>query len=317
MEYRRLGKSGLRVSAVGLGTNNFGMRLDEKATAEVVHAAIDQGITMVDTSNSYGRGLSEEYIGKAIKGQREKVVLATKFASPLGEGPREPDASRKHMMEQVAKSLQRLGTDYIDLYQVHFPDPGTPIEETLRGLDDLLHQGKVRYIGCSNFSAWQACEAVWTSRSLGLNSFISVQPLYNLLARGIEGELLPFCQAYNIGIIPYFPLSSGLLTGKYRPGQPPPQGTRLAAAGPMGQRMLTQQNLETVVKLEEFAQQQGHSILELAFGWLLSKPQVATVIAGATSPDQVKANVAAGGAWRLTTEEMRQADDLTKAFVRA
>ena len=308
MEYRRLGKSGLKVSAVGLGANNFGGKNDEKDSGVIVQEAIDQGINMIDTANSYGRGLSEEYIGKAIKGMRDRVVLATKFSSPLGEGSRQPDTSRRHMMQEAEKSLKRLETDYIDLYQVHFPDPGTPIEETLRGLDDLVHQGKVRYIGCSNFSAWQLGEAMWTSRSEGLNAFISVQPLYNLLNRGIERELTPCCQAYNVGIVPYFPLASGLLTGKYRPGQPPPPGTRLA--GPMGQRSLTEENFDLVGKLEGYAAERGHTILELAMGWLLAKPQMSSVIAGATTPEQVRSNVAAGEAWHLSPEEVQEVDQI-------
>ena len=311
MEYRRLGKSGLLVSAVGLGTNNFGGRIDEEASIAVVKEAIDQGITMIDTANSYGQGLSEEHIGKAVKGQRDQVILATKVASPVAGGPNRRDASRQHIMQQVEKSLKRLDTDYIDLYQIHFPDHGTPIEETLRALDDLVRQGKVRYIGCSNFASWQACEAMWASRALGLHSFISVQPLYNLLNRGIERELMPFCQAYDLGIVPYFPLASGFLTGKYRSGEPPPEGTRLA--GPMGQRTLNEDNFALLTSLEEFATQRDHTVLELAFDWLLAKPQVSTVIAGATRPEQVRANVAAAEAWSLTPEEVQEVDEIAKA----
>ena len=310
MEYRRLGNSGLQVSAVGLGTNNFGGRMDEQASITVIKEAIDQGINMIDTSNSYGQSLSEVYIGKAVKGSRDQVLFATKFASKVGEGPHQGGASRQHMMQEVEKSLKRLGTDFIDLYQVHFPDSETPIEETLRALDDLVHQGKVRYIGCSNFTGWQVCEAVWTSRTLGLNTFVSVQPNYSLINRRIEQELMPFCQAYNIGIIPYFPLASGLLTGKYRPGQPPPEGTRLA--GPMGQRVLTEDNLGLLSRLEEFVAARGHTILELAFSWLLAKPQVASVIAGATRSEQVRSNVAAAE-WQLTSEEVKEVDEIAGA----
>ena len=314
VEYRRLGNSGLHVSAVGLGTNNFGGRLEEKASARVINEAIDQGITMIDTANSYGQGVSEEHIGKALKGQRDKVVLATKVAMAVPGGPDRRDTSRGHIMQQVEKSLQRLATDYIDLYQIHFPDPETPIEETLRALDDLVHHGKIRYIGCSNFSGWQACEAIWTSRTIGLNSFISAQPLYNLLNRGIERDLLPFCEEYNIGVIPYFPLASGFLTGKYRPDEPAPEGTRLS--GPMGARTLTEENFDMLTKLEAFASDHGHTILELAFSWLLAKPQVSTVIAGATQPEQVKGNATAGTSWKLTPEETREIDDITKASIR-
>ena len=314
MEYRRLGNSGLHVSAVGLGTNNFGGRLEEKASVAVVKEAIEQGITTIDTADSYGQGLSEEHIGKAVKGQRDKVILATKVASPVPGGPDRRDTSRHHIIQQVEKSLQRLGTDYIDLYQIHFPDPATPIEETLRTLDDLVHQGKVRYIGCSNFSAWQTCEAIWTSRAVGLNNFVSAQPLYNLLNRSIERELMPFCQEYNMGIIPYFPLASGFLTGKYRPNEPAPEGTRLA--GPMGSRTLTEENFDMLGKLEDFAAERGHTVLELAFSWLLAKPQVATVIAGATKPEQVQSNAATGEGWHLTPEEVQEVDEITRTSVR-
>ena len=217
-------------------------------------------------------------------------------------------------MYEVEQSLKRLETDYIDLYQIHFPSDETPIEETLRALDDLIAQGKVRYIGCSNYASWQTCEAIWTSRTLGLNSFISVQPHYNMLTRSIERELIPFCQAYDVGIIPYFPLASGFLTGKYRPGSAAPEGTRLA--GPMGARTLTEDNFESLERLETFASENGHTLLELAFSWLLAKPQVATVIAGATSPEQVTSNIEATS-WILTPEEMEQVDQIThKALTR-
>ncbi len=314
MEYRRLGGSGLQVSAVGLGTNNFGGRTDEQTSAAVVQEALEQGITMIDTANMYGNSLSETHIGKAIKGHRHQVILATKVSGGMGEGPNRRGASRQHIMEEVEKSLQRLDTDYIDLYQIHFPDPETPIEETLRALDDLVHQGKVRYIGCSNYAAWQACEAIWTSRSLGLNSFVSAQPAYNLLNRGIERELMPFCQAYKVGIIPYSPLASGFLTGKYRSGEAPPTGTRLA--GRFGQRTLTEDNFSLLTRLEGFTGERSHTVLDLAFGWLLAKPQVATIIAGATSREQVKGNVAAGHAWRLTPEEVKEVDEITKESLR-
>ena len=314
MEYRRLGNSGLKVSSVGLGTNNFGGRLDEASSAKVIHTAIDQGINMLDTANIYGANLSEVYIGKAVKGQRDKVLLATKVSGKMGTGPNDSGTSRAHIMYEVEQSLKRLETDYIDLYQIHFPSDETPIEETLRALDDLIAQGKVRYIGCSNYASWQTCEAIWTSRTLGLNSFISVQPHYNLLTRSIERELIPFCQAYDVGIIPYFPLASGFLTGKYRPGSAAPEGTRLA--GQMGERTLTEDNFESLERLETFASENGHTLLELAFSWLLAKPQVATVIAGATSPEQVTSNIEATS-WILTPEEMEQVDQIThKALTR-
>ena len=314
MEYRRLGTSGLEVSVVGLGTNNFGNRfgaqLDEQASIAVVKEAIDQGINMIDTSNTYGNTLSEQYIRKGVKGQRDKVILATKVASVTGDGPNKRGTSRHHIMREVESSLKRLDTDYIDLYYIHFPDPDTPIEETLRALDDLLHQGKVRYISCSNFTPWQVCEAVWTARSLKLDSFVCVQFQYNLLARRIEQEMMPFCQAYGLGIIPYFPLANGFLTGKYRPGQPPPQGTRLEDSR-MSPRYLTEENYTFLTRLEDFASERGHTILDLAFCWLLAKPQVASVIAGASKTEQVRSNASSGNAWRLTPEEVQEVDAIT------
>ena len=258
----------------------------------------------------YGNTLSETYIGKGLQGKRHQAIVGTKVSGAVGEGPNMRGNSRQHILREVEKSLQRLHTDYIDLYQIHFPDPQTPIEETLRALDDLVHQGKVRYIGCSNFAAWQVAEAQWTSKTLGLNHFISVQPAYNLLDRRIERELMPFCEAYQIGIIPYSPLAGGFLTGKYRPGEAPPSGTRLA--GRMGARTLTDENYGVLKPLEEFATQRGHSMLDLAMGWLLAKPQVSTVIAGATKREQVQANVTSGQTWRLTPEEVQQVDEITK-----
>ncbi|MDP6716333.1 MAG: aldo/keto reductase, partial [SAR202 cluster bacterium] len=221
MEYRQLGNSGLQVSTIGLGTNNFGKALfdtglDSDASVAVVDQALDVGINMIDTANSYSHGLSEEYIGRAIKGKRDKVILATKVSSRMGEGPNNAGNSRVHIMAEVEASLRRLDTEYIDLYQIHWWDPNTPLEETLRALDDLVSQGKVRYIGSSNFAAWQACEAAWTSKSLGITSFVSVQPRYSMMDRAVEKELVPFCQKYGVGILPYFPLENGFLTGKYR-----------------------------------------------------------------------------------------------------
>jgi aryl-alcohol dehydrogenase-like predicted oxidoreductase len=308
MEYRHLGRSGLEVSAIGLGTNNFGRRVDAEGAALVVHQALDAGINMIDTSNSYGGGLSEEYIGRALKGKRHQAIVATKVSSRMGEGPNRAGNSRQHIMSEVHNSLRRLDTDYIDLYQIHFPDPNTPIEETLRALDDLVHQGTVRYIGCSNFTAWQVCEAVWTSRSLGLTSFVSVQPRYNMLDREIEAELAPFCAAYSIGILPYFPLANGFLTGKYRRGEPPPPGARLSQND---RGMFTDANFELLENLEQFAAERGHTILELAFAWLLANPMVGSVIAGATKPEQVADNARASG-WHLTAEDMAVVDGLLK-----
>ena len=306
MEYRRLGGSGLKVSEIGLGTNNFGGRMDPQASARVVHQAIDLGINCLDTANSYGNGLSEEYIGRAIKGKRHDVILATKVYSQVGEGPNSRGASRLSVMREVEDSLRRLDTDFIDLYQVHFHDADTPIEETLRAMDDLVHQGKVRYIGCSNFDGWQVCEAIWTSRTLNLNSFVSVQPHYSMLERDCERELIPFCKAYNIGVLPYFPLASGFLTGKYRRGEPPPQGTRLAG-NERAARALTDANFDILEGLENFAAERGHSVLELAFAWLLANPTVSSVIAGATKTEQLEANARAAD-WHLTADDMAEVE---------
>ena len=310
MEYRQLGNSGLQVSEVGLGTNNFGHRdqfpfhIRAQEAAEIVNRALDVGINLIDTANYYGEGLSEEFIGRALKGRREQAVIATKVSSRVAEGPNLAGNSRKHIVQEVEKSLRRLGTDYIDLYQIHFPDPNTPIEETLRAMDDLVHQGKVCYIGCSNFKAWQVCEAVWTSRSLGITSFVSVQARYNMLDRAIEDEILPFCDQYNVGILPYYPLANGFLTGKYRRDEPPAEGTRLAA-GDRG--MLTEDKFDVLERLESFVAERGHSILELAFAWLLARPSVNSVIAGASRPEQVASNA---DAWRLTGEDIAEIDAL-------
>jgi aryl-alcohol dehydrogenase-like predicted oxidoreductase len=311
LEFRNLGNSGLQVSVVGLGCNNFGMRLDLDGTKNVIAAAIDEGINLLDTADVYGgRGKSEEMMGVALKGRRHEVVLATKFASPMGEGPMKAGGSRKWIMEAVEDSLRRLQTDYIDLYQVHRPDDKTPIEETMRALDDLVKQGKVRYIGHSNFSGWMTAEAHYVAKYEQMAPFISAQNEWSLINRRVEHDLVPACARFNVGILPYFPLASGLLTGKYRRGQDAPEGTRLSA-GAFGARMLTDKNFDTVEKLEAFAQQRGHSLLELAMGWLASQPTVGSVIAGATKPEQVKANVEAGN-WRLTAEEMAEVDTLAK-----
>lgn len=302
MEYRYLGRSGLQVSAIGLGTNNFGGRLDAAASAVVINHALDMGINMIDTSNSYGGTYSEEYIGRALKGKRHQAVIATKVSSRMADGPNNAGNSRKHIMTEVENSLRRLNTDYIDLYQIHWQDANVPIEETLRALDDLVRQGKARYIGCSNFMAWQVCEAVWTSRSLGIAAFASVQPKYSLMDRAIEAELTPFCREYRMGILPYFPLENGFLTGKYKRGQSAPQGTRLAE-GDRG--MFTDANFDLLEALEAFCAERGRSVLELAFAWLLANPDVSSVIAGATRAEQVVANAKAA-AWTLTAQELAE-----------
>ena len=304
MEYRQLGRSGLQVSTVGLGTNNFGRRVDADGTAAVVNKALEMGINLFDTSNSYGAGQSEEYIGRALKGKRHEALIATKVSSTVGDGPNQGGNSRQHIVTEVENSLRRLDTDYIDLYQIHWVDPNTPIEETLRALDDLVRQGKVRYIGCSNFKAWQICEAIWTSRSLGISPFVSVQPRYNIMDREIEAELVPFCDEYGMGILPYYPLANGFLTGKYRKGEPPPAGTRLAEED---RNMLNDAKFDVLQGLEGFAEKRGHTVLELAFAWLLAKGSISSVIAGATKPEQVVSNTRAAG-WRLTDADLAEID---------
>jgi aryl-alcohol dehydrogenase-like predicted oxidoreductase len=310
MEYRNLGRSGLQVSVVGLGCNNFGGRLDEAGTRAVIEKCIDEGITFFDTSDLYGgRGKSEEFMGPVLKPHRRNVVIATKCAGPMGEGPYWSGLSRKYVIEAVEDSLRRLQTDYIDLFQVHFPDPRTLIDETLHALDDLVRDGKIRYIGNSNFKAWQVVEAEWISRTEHMSHFISAQNEYSLLQRGPEAELIPACEQYGIGLLPFFPLASGFLTGKYRPNEAPPEGTRLGGNSPSAGRILNEGNFDMLVKLEKFAEDRGHSMIELAFSWLASKPVVGSVIAGATKPEQVAQNAKAAG-WRLTAEEMDEVDEI-------
>ena len=310
MEYKNVGRSGLQVSIVGVGCNNFGRRCDVEQTAAVVHKALELGVTLFDTADIYGpRGVSEEYLGKALQGRRRDVVIATKFAGPMGEGPLWSGASRRYIFDAIDGSLRRLGTDYIDLYQIHFPDARTPIEETLRALDDLARAGKVRYYGCSNFAGWQVVEAQWITRVQRFAPLISAQNQYNLLDRRIERELVPACASYGLGVLPYFPLANGFLTGKYHLGQPAPEGTRLSSG--MGERVLTEENFAVLTKLQEFAQSRGHTMLDLAIGWLASQPHVASVIAGATQPEQIEQNVKAA-AWRLSPEELAEVDLLTR-----
>ncbi|TMG00580.1 MAG: aldo/keto reductase [Chloroflexi bacterium] len=310
MEYRNVGRSGLPVSVAGLGCNNFGMRIDKEQTAAVVHRALELGVTLFDTADIYGGTRSEEFLGAALGDRRKNVVVATKFVGPVGEGPLNRGASRRHVFDAVENSLRRLGTDWIDLYQIHFPDVTTPIEETLRALDDLVKQGKVRYIGCSNFAAWQVVEAQWTARTEHFVPLISAQSEYNLLNRRIERELVPACQEYELGILPYFPLASGFLSGKYRPGEKPPEGTRLAAWGPRGEEVLSERNFAILGALEQFAEARGKTVLDVAIGWLASHPYVPSVIAGATKPEQVEENVKAAE-WRLTPEEVSEIDGIT------
>lgn len=313
MDFRRLGNSGLVVSVVGLGTNNLGMKLDAAGSREVVHAALDEGITLFDTSDSYGA--SEERLGALLEGNRDDVVIATKFGSDTrkrgidnGEewGAR---GSRRYVRRAVESSLRRLRTDWIDLYQMHRPDEATPIAETLSALDDLVREGKVRYIGSSNFTGWQVADAEWTARTRGYERFVSAQNNYNLLQRDIEKDLVPALAHYGIGLLPFFPLASGLLTGKYRRGEPPPVGSRLQAWG--GESAMTAEAFDVIENLDSFATERGVGLLEVALGGLAAQPTVASVIAGATSREQVARNVAAG-AWRPSPSDLAALDKITR-----
>jgi len=307
MRTRRLGNSGLKVSEVGLGCNNFGMRIDQKATQAVVDTAIEAGITLFDTADVYGATQSEVFLGKALGKRRHEIVLATKFGMQIGDDKSRSGGSRRWIMRAVEDSLSRLGTDYIDLYQLHRYDPETPLDETLRALDDLVTQGKVRYIGNSNFTGWQIADADWTAA--GATRFVSAQNLFSLLERKVEHEVLPSCEHFGLGFLPFFPLASGLLSGKYKRGEKPPEGTRLAAWGSRGAAALSDKNFDKVEKLTAWAEAHDNTILELAFAWLLGHEVVSSVIAGATSPEQVKTNAAAGD-WRLTPEEVAEVGEL-------
>jgi aryl-alcohol dehydrogenase-like predicted oxidoreductase len=310
VKQRNLGTSGLLVSLVGLGCNNFGGRIDLDASRKVVHKALDLGITLFDTADVYGnQGGSENCLGAILGDRRKKIVLATKFAMPMDKDGALKGASRRYIMGAVEASLTRLKTDWIDLYQVHQPDPLTPIEETLRALDDLVRQGKVRYIGCSNFSAWRVVAAHWTSRHHNLEAFVSCQDEYSLLVRDIERELVPAMTQYGLGLLPYFPLASGLLTGKYK-RDAKPEGARLSYMQDLADRYMTETNWSIVERLAAFAAKRDRSVLELAFSWLAARPAVSSIIAGATKPEQVELNVKAAD-WALTAEEVEEIDKIT------
>jgi len=303
MTYRQLGTSGLTVSVVGIGCNNFGARMADEDVPKVVDAAIDAGVNLFDTADIYGgAGGSETLLGKALKGKRDSVVLATKFGMDMG-GANGPDwgvrGSRRYIRLAVESSLRRLQTDWIDLYQMHRPDPQTPIEETLEVLTDLVREGKVRYLGSSNFAGWQVLDAEWTARTAGLASFVSDQSEYSWLSRGIEAELVPALEHTGKGLLPYFPLASGLLTGKYKRGVEAPAGSRLAAQPDR----VAEADFDTIEALEAFAADRGVSMLQVAVGGLAAMPTVASVIAGATSIDQVRSNVEAG-TWQPTDEDL-------------
>ncbi len=307
MRYRPLGASGLMVSLVGLGTNNVGRRLGLDETRAVLDAALDNGITLIDTADTYGGGGgSETLLGEVLKGRREQVVLATKFGMDMA-GANGDDGgargARRYIMRAVEGSLRRLQTDHVDLYQYHVPDGITPIEETLAALDDLVRAGKVRYVGSSNFAAWQVAEAEFVARRDDLTRFVSAQNEYNLLRRGVEAELTPACERFGVGILPYFPLASGLLSGKYRRGEERPTGTRLEGRDDV----FTDEAMDRVEALAAYAKERGVSMLDVAIGGLAAQPAVASVIAGAMTPEQVRANAAAGE-WEPSAEDLAELD---------
>jgi len=290
MKYYRLGSSGLKVSALGLGTNSFGGRADEQASTEIIHTAIENGITFIDTANIYTNTESERIIGQALEGKRHEVVLATKAGLVKGEGPNQKGSSRYHLMLELENSLKRLRTDYVDLYQIHTFDPETPLEETLRALDDMVRSGKVRYIGASNYAAWELMKAIGISAKEGLNRYVSTQVSYSLADRTPERELVPFCLDQGVGIIPYFPLAGGILTGKYTSAGQAPEGSR-ADKEPRFVKMLSPEKLELGQQVSKLAAELGVSASVLSLTWLMHKPAVSSVIVGATSAKQLTDNL--------------------------
>ena len=311
MEHRNLGRSGLRVSAIGLGCNNFGGRIDLEATRAVIHKALDVGVTLFDTADVYGeRGGSETAMGEVLGDARKRIVLASKFGMPMDDSGQSQGGSRRYVFAAVEASLRRLKTDWIDLYQLHRADPLTPIEETLRALEDLSRAGKIRYYGCSNLPAWQVVEAQWTAKMLNLSGFVSCQDEYSLLVRDAEPELIPAMRRYGLGLLPYFPLASGLLTGKYRRNMPMPEEARLTKTQRLADRYLTEQNWTKAEKVIDLAEARAVPPLHLAIGWLLARDPVSSVIAGATKPEQIEQNAAAG-ATPLSPDDVAELDRIT------
>ncbi len=309
MERRRLGNSGLFVTVVGLGCDNFGLFNNQDEATRIVNKALDLGVEYFDTADTYGNTLSEECLGNALKGKRQNVIVGSKVGIAWGgDNPNKAGTSRLQIMRQVEGSLRRLQTDYIDLYHLHVPDALTPIEETVRAMDDLVRQGKVRYLGLSNFDAWQASEAVFTAKMLNLNGYVSCQNYHNILRRQIELELFPFCEKYGLNIMSYFPLEGGLLAGKYRRGEAPAAGTRMGELRSF-RNLLSDESFDVVDKLQRFCDERGKPLVDLALAWLLALPMVATVIPGATKIAQLEANVKAAD-WRLTPEEMVEIDKI-------
>jgi aryl-alcohol dehydrogenase-like predicted oxidoreductase len=304
MEYRQLGQAGVRVSALGLGTNQFGGPLDQNGVNEIVAAALDMGINFIDTANVYQKGRSEETLGVALRGRRERVVLATKGFFATGDGPNDRGASRYHLVQAVDASLRRLQTDHIDLYQMHRWDENTPIEETLRALDDLVRAGKILYLGASAYASWQLARANLTAEIHGWSPFVTVQSHYHMLERQVEDEVLPYCRAYNVGFIPFFPLAGGFLTGKYRRGEPAPEGSR-GQGSQYVQAYMTDANFDRVKQLTAWAEAREHSMAELAQAWLMAQPQVCSVISGLTKLSHLQSNVRSVE-WQLSAAELKE-----------
>ena len=311
MEYRQLGRAGVKVSTIGLGTNRFGSVVAEAQVKNIIDAALDLGINFIDTADIYAKGESESALGKALKGRWERVVLATKFVMEIGTGPNDQGASRYHMMNAVDGSLRRLQSDHIDLYYVHRWDEHTPIEETLRGLDDLVRAGKLRYVGASQFAAWQLAHANLLAELRGWTPFAALQLEYHMFERAVEREALPYCQAQQTGFVPYFPLAGGFLTGKYRSGQPAPKGSR-GESSTYVQGFMTDGNYARVEKMGAWANEREHTMSELAHAWLLAKPAVCSVISGATKAEQVQSNAKAAD-WKLSAAEVAEVDAMLAA----
>jgi aryl-alcohol dehydrogenase-like predicted oxidoreductase len=292
MQYTKLGRTGVDVSRICLGTMMFGGQTSEADSIKIIHKSLDEGVNFIDTANIYNKGESEVVVGKALAGKRHDVVLATKGRQPMGEGPNSSGASRLHLMRELDASLKRMGTDFVDLYYVHTPDYDTPIDETLRACDDMVRQGKVHYLACSNFRAWRVCEALWTSDKLGLDRFVCVQPLYNIVNRDIEVELLPLCREHKLGVVSYSPLARGILTGKYKPGQPFPEGSRAARNDPrMQQAELREASFEVAQQITGHCQKKGVATTQFALAWCLANPILTSVILGPRTMEQYNDNM--------------------------
>jgi len=311
MEYRQLGNAGVRVSVVGLGANRFGSAdVPQPVVDKIINAALDAGVNFIDTANGYNDGRSEETLGSVLKGRMDKVVMATKFNFPRKTSANSWGASRYQMMQAIEKSLHRLQTDHIDLYYCHRWDDTTPIEETLRGLDDLIRMGKICYIGASAYASWQLAHANVLAELKGWTRFVVLQSEYNMLRRGVEREVLPYCRAHNVGFVPYYPLAGGFLTGKYEMGKPAPPGSRGESVRNV-QELMTERNYQTVNRLTAWAKDHGRGVNELAQAWLLAQPQVCSVITGAKNPEQLASNVKAAD-WNLMADEVKELDGILK-----